>query len=146
MVLLLSLASLTDEITAAYKARNRQSDVDTTAEKFTACDTLGSQGVVRTARGFIGINSEGVIDAKPVSDENPLEINLYVSHKGGCQMFPWTSIKFVPDQIENLISGDPVPLHEFVRSFGSRLESNYYICEDHLNRMNRPVRKLKVSA
>jgi hypothetical protein len=140
MVFRLNLSPLAKNLTEVYK--QRYPDVKE-IEGFNPCDTLGEQGVVKTAQGYVGLNSEGVIDVKPISEENPLEINLYVSRKGSFSMLPWIGVRLPPSDVEPLISGDPVPLDKFIRTFGSRLESNFYICEDHLNKLNKPARKRK---
>ena len=89
-------------------------------------------GIVRTPNGIYGLCSEGVGSDKPITKENPMTLSFY-SHKeqsdgvlGGSSMFPVVSLSMYGDALEKHIGNEKVNLADFIRSFGSRLESNYY--------------------
>ena len=125
---------------ALAKYKRMHPTVDMAVEGFNVISTLGTHGVVQTSRGWVGLVSEGVIDANPISIENPLEVPFYAETKTGSSMFPWCTANFRPENIPALLSGKTMLLHEFVRSYNYRLENNYSICENHLNEMNQPVK------
>jgi len=87
-------------------------------------------GIVETPRGLYAICTEGVGPSSPVTDERPLEIEFFVTgeERQGefIAMFPACSTKLIPSKLRKFrTSAAPVPLHEWVRSFGARLEANY---------------------
>ena len=93
-------------------------------------------GYVETPVGVFMIDSEGIVAEYPLSEENPWEV-YFAGHSEG-------SIAMFPEMYITLMSGDTVktipvlkeePLEEFIRSFGSRLESNYHIALRHLSEM-----------
>jgi hypothetical protein len=141
---LIDLAPFAELINATYK--KYYPDVDMTKDGFTTMTTRGVQGMVETKKGWVNVCDEGVIDENPVSGAHPLELELFTSSATGFSMFPWTVMKFSVDELQKLISNKTVPLHEFIRTFGSRLEQNYWICEDHLTKLNKKSRKVKVAA
>ena len=85
-----------------------------------------------TPKGLIMLSSEGVGFAEPVSEEHPLELDVhgkYESDKGdgsySLDIFPVMGYRFNdPNEIRELPCEEK-PLSEFIRSFGSRLESNF---------------------
>ena len=135
----LNLAPLKDKINATYLKQNPDADVN--AEGFTAYDTMGEQGVVKTEKGYVALDTEGVISIKPSTDSNPLHIDLYAKSNGGFAMFPWTTIALKPSDFIPLLSTETVTLDKFIRIFGSRLEGNFWIATEHLAKLNKKTRK-----
>ena len=94
---------------------------------------------VETAKGLLVLNDEGVGDEEPVSETNPMELDVhgeYVSEKEGwdktMDVFPVFGYRFTdPDEIRNMPHVER-PLSDFIRRFGRRLESNFQIWEKHL--------------
>lgn len=88
---------------------------------------------VDTPKGIIALNSEGVGCCEPISKEYPLELEVYgkyESDKGegsySFDIFPVFGYRIDdPNDITEL-PYEEKPLSEFIRRFGSRLESNYH--------------------
>lgn len=88
-------------------------------------------GIVETPRGLYALCTEGVGNSRPITDEEPLDVDVYVSkskddgEKQFISMYPSASLKLGPEELRSYASGDKVPLHDWIRSFGARLEANY---------------------
>ena len=90
--------------------------------------------IIKTERGIFVVTREGIALTKPITDENPLSLNLYGDNGNGklnALMFPISTINLNPDDLEKYAS-DEIPLEEFIRSFGARLESNYGMAVEYL--------------
>ena len=86
----------------------------------------GTHGIVETDEGTYYLCSEGVGMDSPVTNDNPIVLEFhYNTESGGMSIFPACSMKLTIDKIDEVIADNYVPLHEFIRSFGSRLEDNY---------------------
>lgn len=60
-----------------------------------------------------------------ITDEDPLEIDLY-SHKGNSfGIFPVMSASLKPEDVRNRTTDTEVDLADHIRTFGARLESNF---------------------
>ena len=60
-----------------------------------------------------------------ITDEDPLEIDLY-SHKGNSfGIFPVMSASLKPEEVRNRTTATEVDLADHIRTFGARLESNF---------------------
>lgn len=74
---------------------------------------------------------EGVGTAKPITDDDPLVVDVYVDgyegQKSGSfiSIFPAASVNLGPDRVRQYRTGERVNLAEFIRTFGARLDSNY---------------------
>ena len=86
---------------------------------------------VENDHGMYVLDNDGVGDVNPITEENPIEMYVYSkSSKNGSDiefsisLTPVGSYKFTPTDLEKY-AGEEQPLHEFIRSFSSRLESNY---------------------
>lgn len=88
-------------------------------------------GIVETPAGLYALCTEGVGPDHPVTDEKPLQIDLYIERYADSgdgdfiSMFPSCSQKLDPADLRERATGEPVPLHDFIRTFGGRLEANY---------------------
>lgn len=84
-----------------------------------------SLGYVQTHAGLFCLCTEGVGDSKPITEDNPAEVELYPEYAGGSGMMPAGNLKLTDTELIMLPVKDERPLEEFIRSFGSRLEGNY---------------------
>ena len=95
------------------------------------CDTYG---VVIIGDDLYPICTEGVGYKTPVGDDDDtmLELEFWGRYKTpgqdgeSCGIFPFCSQKLNAEEVRGLATGEPVNLAEWIRTFGSRLESNYY--------------------
>lgn len=83
------------------------------------------------------INTEGVGFTKSLEDENA-SVEFYketVDKKGNVtafEIYPFVRVGLDKAELINHVSGEIKPLHEFVRTFGDRLDANYEIWERFL--------------
>jgi len=94
-------------------------------------------GFVHTKKGKIMICNEGVTSSEPISKISPFEIELYKetkTEKGEfISLLPSYIINITyPKDIEELPVSGQQKLETFIRVFGKRLESNFYICKNFL--------------
>jgi hypothetical protein len=88
-------------------------------------------GIVERPDGALyALCSEGVGPDKPITDERPLLVDVFVeSYESDdsefISMFPACQSKLTPAQLRKRATGEPVNLAAFVRTFGSRLDANY---------------------
>ena len=99
-----------------------------------------AHGYVLTETGLYSFCTEGVGDSGAITDTNKLEIELYPSWEGRDSMMPAGSIELTDSELIMLPTLREVPMEEFIRSFGRRLESNYNVWLDHF-RKNKPMTK-----
>ena len=81
------------------------------------------------ADGLFCVNDDGIGTNTPVTDDDPLEMYLFGQKDLGdgkktFSMFPVDSVKFTPDILKRY-AAERIPLEEFIRTFGRRLEDNY---------------------
>jgi len=86
--------------------------------------------IVDTPQGLYALCGEGVGPDRPITDEQPLTVSFYVTAYEGkgdgfISLAPACETKLGPDDLRERATGEQKPLHEFIRSFGARLESNY---------------------
>lgn len=100
-------------------------------------------GYVKTKKGIFVLCSEGVGSSKPITEKNRFEVQVYsVKDLGGGRksmpMFPDMVFNLGEKSILSLPIEKQVPLHEFIRVFGSRLECNYAAWERHFQKV-KPI-------
>jgi hypothetical protein len=112
---------------AEWLTKHREIDGKSAVTKMRA-DTWA---IMDTPSGVFALCTEGVGPDGPVTDERPLTVEFWASAYADADehtfisMFPSCTQKFGPDELRALATGKPVALHDFIRSFGSRLEANY---------------------
>lgn len=84
-------------------------------------------GYILTKQGMFVINHEGVGDSKPITPENKFELDLWPQWEDGSAALPEASIQFSDTELIMLPTLKEVPLEDFIRTFGRRLESNYNV-------------------
>lgn len=84
-------------------------------------------GYVQTEKGMFCLCTEGVGDGKPITADNKLDMDLYPRWPGTMSIIPVGTIELTDAEILMLPTKREVPLEDFIRSFGRRLESNYDI-------------------
>lgn len=113
---------------AEYLTKHRAVDGKSAVTKV---DAGHAWGIVDTPRGVYALCTEGVGPESPITDEDKLTVDLYVrgyadqGERSFISMFPSCSSKLGPDDLRKRATGEPVALHDFIRSFGARLEANY---------------------
>lgn len=94
---------------------------------------------VETPSGTYVVCDEGVMNVKPVSKEHPVVLDVCVEYDGesggrAFPMFPAYTMNLTDEFIPEIPVSGEVNLADFIRSFGSRLESNYYECNEALTK------------
>ena len=92
--------------------------------------------IAQTPKGTYAICTEGV-GPKTTVEEKPLVIEFWFQSKKKKDekgfdmwtqgMFPEISSEYSVQELEELATGKPVYLHDWIRSFGGRLEHNYWL-------------------
>jgi len=111
---------------------------DNCPDKYAHCDfkvTVGNApwGVVRTKGGWYLVCLEGVMYKLDDLDDGGAVFNLHTQSDNGFSLFPVLDVSMQPEQILDLPVSRYVPIRNFVRKFGTRLEANYPICIKELN-------------
>jgi len=109
--------------------------------KSTDCKPINSYGFIETEDGAYVICSEGVGNSSPISEENPYELHFYtervdedVPGKRFIGIVPSCNVPIKStDMLYGYATGETTPLHDFIRTFGDRLETNYHNWVRHLN-------------
>lgn len=101
-------------------------------------ETLGDFGLVNTEEGWYFINSEGVMSRDPLADnEDGVAYTLpfySINGDGAMSFMPAVEAHLSLEKILELPTSKHVPIAEYIRKFGSRLEANYHICTQALNK------------
>jgi len=97
--------------------------------KATACKTMYRHGFIVTDDGMFVLCDEGVGNKKPISMENPYQLDFWqerkeegVTHLG---VTPCLWMRMEEENLRECATGETEPLHEFIRTFGDRLDTNY---------------------
>lgn len=85
----------------------------------------------RAGRLFV-ICNEGV--GWEVTDDKPLRLDLYLQSPGRIAIVPSYVAKLSPDEVRSMATGPEVDLADHVRTFGDRLESNFWTWHHRLTR------------
>ena len=80
-------------------------------------------GFVETKRGTYFLSNEGYGDNQPMG-EKQVKIEVHGENSKSFSMVPVAILKMTIDELKQLPI-IKVPLHNFIRRFGSRLEGNY---------------------
>jgi len=106
-------------------------------EMATACKTMYRHGFIDTDHGIFILCDEGVGNIEPVSDEHPYQLDFWNERKEGevthMGMMPCLTMKLKETNIRECATGEAEPLHEFIRTFGDRLDTNYLNFERHID-------------
>jgi len=94
-------------------------------------------GIVETPRGLFALCDEGVMLVNPISDDNKLPLDIFVSCKTenghSIPLFPSFCIRGSDSDLRECMSEEKVNLAEFIRSFSGRLECNFDECNKALS-------------
>jgi len=88
------------------------------------------EGIIRHGDDVYWLDREGVIVTQPIDEDNPVVLPFYTHRdhgdgKSSSGVFSCAEAKFHGDNLEQYIGDEGVPLENFVRRFGARLESNF---------------------
>lgn len=125
MVQVLNLSKDVDE--AMNRIRNNCPHCGTEGKgdpTVTAAQTIYNWGFIRTSKGLLLLNSEGVGSFYPVTDDDPAKIELYFARGTQRNLNSEVALRLTPADLEARVK-ESMPLHLFIRTFGSRLDSNY---------------------
>lgn len=97
-------------------------------------------GFVNTKKGKIMICNEGVASAQSISEKYPFNLDVYKEKKtktsGYTSLLPTYVLNIKdPKDIEELPVSGQEKLETFIRTFGRRLESNFWICKKFLEKI-----------
>jgi hypothetical protein len=89
------------------------------------------EGIIRHGDDVYWLDTEGVIVTQPISEDNPIKVGVrsHTKQDGGgtsVTVFPKWEITLRGDDLVEYFSDEGVPLEDFVRRFGARLESNFW--------------------
>jgi hypothetical protein len=129
----IDLSCKATEALEAYKAGHPKED---TSDLITVIDLYGKQGIVKTKQGPVILSDEAIIDIKPIRTGHPAKLQLYTRSKKTFGLMPWATFTIRLEDVDQYIQTEAVPLHTFVRQFGSRIENNYDGCVQHLHELN----------
>ena len=117
--------------------RNRSGE-----EHATACRHSWSLGFIETGEGLFILDNDGVGIDHPITADKPYSLEIYgertyINENGKevteFDMMPSCRLQLSDKAIRDHATGERQPLDEFIRTFGDRLERNYYNWEQHLN-------------
>ena len=116
----------------ALEHYNKDRDV-----KATACKTMYRHGFIETQDGMFVLCDEGVGNKKPISFEHPYQLEFWRERNEGdgiiMEIKPCLLMRFEEADLRACATGETQPLHEFIRTFGGRLDSNYMTFERWLD-------------
>ena len=99
-------------------------------------------GFIETGEGLFILDNDGVGNNHPITADKPYTLEFYsertsTNEEGeestSLSMMPSCEMKLNDQDLRSHATGDTKPLDEFIRTFGDRLERNYYNWEQHLN-------------
>jgi len=125
MVKVPDFTELLKEVTEVYRAENPE---------FVEGDLVLplEYGYVETPVGVYYLDTEGCGCSDPVDSEHKMEFWLNKKTKSSVSIIPITGFRLSVGDLLLLPISREVPLHEFIRTFGRRLESNYQMWKDEL--------------
>lgn len=97
-------------------------------------------GFVNTKKGKIMICNEGVVSSQAISEKYPFELPVYKEKKTDKGEYLGILPEYMlnmkdPKDIEELPVVGQEKLETFIRTFGRRLESNFWICKKFLEKI-----------
>ena len=117
--------------------QNRSED-----KQVTACTVRWTLGYIETNEGLFILDNDGVGNNHPITADKPYGLEIYgertYTNENGKEvteydMMPSCRLQLSDKAIRDHATGERQPLDEFIRTFGDRLERNYYNWEQHLN-------------
>ena len=106
----------------------------------TDCKPMHGYGFIETDDGIYLVDSEGVGNSRPITKENPYHLSFYTERQDAddeskryISIFPSCEMPLQEKHLRKYATGDTQPLHEFIREFGDRLDTNYMNWERHLD-------------
>ena len=131
-VKVLDLSGLEKQAFDSVQSKNYNKDLDSMRVED------GAWGYVETSKGTYLISSEGVGDKNPISEDNPacFEFSKEFNRNGerSFELSPCIGFKLDEIELKQIPVKEVVTLDSFIRSFGTRLEHNYLLWQDHLNK------------
>ena len=117
--------------------QNRSED-----KQATACTVRWTLGYIKTNEGLFILDNDGVGIDHPISADTPYSLEIYgertYTNENGKEvteydMMPSCRLQLSDKTIRQYDTSKRLYLDEFIRTFGDRLERNYYNWEQRLN-------------
>jgi hypothetical protein len=119
------------DFSALEKAAAEKYSKEHPDKKNVECTVLHKWGFVETPAGTFMLDNEGIIHTNPLSEDHKVSIDIHASWDGergrGMSFGPVLEVHL--SDLEEFSSSEKVDLGQFVRTFGSRLESNFLTCK-----------------
>lgn len=128
MVAVLDLSKVNEGLTRFYRDRHAAAEADI---EFTRIEVGYTWGIVLTPQGSFVLCDEGV-GSGPLADDDEFQFDGYTRtenpatpNKHSFGIMPVVAETLTVAEIRRLATERLVPLHEFIRVFGARLDGNY---------------------
>ena len=117
--------------------QNRSED-----KQATACTVRWTLGYIETNEGLFILDNDGVGNNHPITADKPYGLEIYgertyINENGkevtAFDMMPSCRLQLSDKTIRQYDTSERLYLDEFIRTFGDRLEHNYYTWEQLLN-------------
>ena len=124
------------DFTPLHKLALQHVNQDKTDDLSTDCKPIRTFGYVDTPKGKYVLCTEGVGDTNPVSTDHVLELEFFSERQedGVTHMSIMPNCMIRLPNVDEYDTGETKPLHEFIRTFGSRLDMNYIEWERFFNK------------
>lgn len=116
IVKILDFTQLEQKVVDLLKTKN---------EKYTKCLSNQTWGIVETKNGIYALGHEGVGPNCPISQDNQLEILWIGGGEDFYDMIPSVKTQIDVEELKSYPVKEEKNLSDFIRVFGSRLESNF---------------------
>ena len=104
-----------------YMLKNNKED-----ETPIGAETGYTWGIVTTNDGIYCLCSEGVGQHNPVTESDKISLDYYPKYEKSIAILPSVQVHLSDKHLMECATNEFVPLEDFIRKFGSRLETNYY--------------------
>lgn len=118
VVKVLDLSKLEQEAFDYLKRKNIE-------ESYTRCESRFNWGIVETSNGLYALCDEGVGPGKPITEEHPLFLEFHGKSDQSFSLFPIVGSSVNDKELKELPVKEEKNLANFIRTFGSRLETNF---------------------
>ena len=126
-IVTVKIPDLSDILKQAYK---ESAKFYSTVDQGGRAELRGTIGYVETPVGIYVLDDDGCGQANPaMSDDAKINFDFFVHTDKTISIFSEGSFHLTARQLKDLPVKEEILLHDFIRSFGSRLESNYEECK-----------------
>jgi hypothetical protein len=134
MVHVIDHARINADMTAYYRDKHPDAEDDVRVEV-----SFHPYGYVDTPQGMYVLCNEGVGNASPMLDSETYRFDGYVQRDHSFAIMPEIASVLTAREIREHDTGERVPLSEFIRRFGARLDQNHDSWVDAITRSGGQV-------